>query len=277
MSWMTGLGVAAVLGAAVLTACGDAGPPDVPPAPASAEATPTPAVPVTASATATPTETASGWLDEPVHVTLMVISNGAPDALTLEWCGSPAGVTSWQYRLFGHTGGHLFSGAWADVPGSSANTRRYRVTGLSPDTPYEAEVRPVMGTSYGAASTPTLADRFPHTSGNFTAPEVNQPNIGRQQVVEGDGLTRWRVYGLRWGVIVPDGFRVVLLPPPVGEHTVGLKSVDTGSSVLFDSNGEVLHRNYSLDAAATPCSNPDTYQDQHTLLDEMADSVVVLQ
>ena len=169
---------------------------------------------------------------------LIVISDGAPDALILEWSGAPEGTTNWQYRLRTYLEGRLLmTGLWTDIPDSTASTRNYRLTGLAADTYYEVEVRAVIGAEDEVVSSPRWQccsrDRF-----NITAPSGGPPTIGYDQVIEGDGITKWRVSDLDLLVTIPDGMRVAL----VGGDTdsdgtrlpVGLREMESDSTIWFD-------------------------------------------
>ncbi len=71
--------------------------------------------------------------------------------VTLGWGGpSLSHVTKFQYRK--KSAGATGYGAWTDVPGSSASTTGYTVTGLAPGTEYAFQVRAVNAGGNGVAS-----------------------------------------------------------------------------------------------------------------------------
>ena len=131
---------------------------------------------------------------------LLVISDGATNALTLEWTGGPAGVTSWQYRT--RTYANREAQAWASwraIPGSSAATSSYRVTGLTAGLPYDVQIRPLTGSRAGTPSRWGLG---------WTRPANDFPALHPDHVVEGDGVTKWRMSGGRHTFVIPDGMRL---------------------------------------------------------------------
>ncbi|MYA53025.1 MAG: hypothetical protein F4X89_06035 [Dehalococcoidia bacterium] len=199
---------------------------------------------------------------------LMVISDGATDALILEWTGVPPGTTSWQYRLYTHLEGRLLTaGLWTHIPNSTASTRSYRLTGLAAGTDYEVEVRAMIGAEAGVVSSPRWQCCRWFTSGSITAESGRLPNIGRYQVIEGDGITKWRVFGLGWLVTIPEGMRVALVGGGIVDGSmlpVGLREIESNSTIMFDPlDGSEIER--SIDAPPAG--------DVGALFDQIAESV----
>ncbi len=152
---------------------------------------------------------------------LIVVSDGAPDALILEWAGGPDHATKWQYRHRIWVDGWPQSWSrWRDVPDSNGATRRYRLTGLSADTAYDSQVRWVAGRVHGP----------PSNSGEGVTPRPASPEVSFY-IVEGDGETRWRV--LDAYVTIPKGMRLREGRPWVNGGTcpfgTSLKEVTSGS------------------------------------------------
>ena len=135
---------------------------------------------------------------------LMVITTGNRGEVLLEWTpgGDASGVTRWQYRQRARRGwdGPWVWGAWTDVPGSTAATRSYRVTG-QPLRWFHFEVRAVAGALPGSPS--ASAEGGPALIDGNGIPEMLQG-----QIVEG-GRT-WRVAAGQVVINVPAGTRLVL-------------------------------------------------------------------
>ena len=97
------------------------------------------------------------WIGLPLCVMpapeLIVVSDGAADALILEWTYD-APVTRWQYRQRTWQNYKPQAwGAWTDIPNSSASTRSYRFGGLrSGGKAYDYELRAIVGTVAGTSS-----------------------------------------------------------------------------------------------------------------------------
>ena len=80
-----------------------------------------------------------------------VTATAGAGQVTLGWGGpSLSHVTKFQYRK--KSAGATGYGAWTDVPGSSASTTGYTVTGLAPGTEYAFQVRAVNAGGHGVAS-----------------------------------------------------------------------------------------------------------------------------
>ena len=90
---------------------------------------------------------------------LLVVSDGAADALMLYWTGGPGDATTWQYRTRGPWYGDRASwGEWMDIPASDAATRSYRLTGLGEGMSYGVQVRGIVGEVAGAPSDSVWGD-----------------------------------------------------------------------------------------------------------------------
>ena len=80
-----------------------------------------------------------------------VTATPGPGRVTLGWGGPNfSHVTKFQYRK--KSAGATGYGAWTDVPGSSAATTGYTVTGLAPGTEYAFQARAVNAGGAGVAS-----------------------------------------------------------------------------------------------------------------------------
>ena len=171
---------------------------------------------------------------EPEPPELVVITDGLPDSLVLEWAAGSANATSWQYRTreWSRDHGFLPWSNWLSVPGGShGSTHSYRLTGLRTPVGYEVQVRPLTGAKAGA----------PSNSARGITASVGNREIGPRQLVEGDGLTLWRHHGLVRPFIIPDGMRVQGGGAWVSQggcpFGVGLSEVTTGSWVSFCVHG----------------------------------------
>ena len=172
------------------------------------------------------TETAPSY-DAPTQ--LLAISDGARDAITLEWSGGPGGrerlaVPGGCLQRRGSRQGPW--SAWSDV---AAGPSSYRVRGLQHDTAYSFEVRAVVSGIAGPQSNTVRAN---------TQPEHGPAQIGRDAVVEGDGETEWRIFDVGWVFTLPDGMRVEARGGGVLEGgsvaSVGILDVATNSYLMFD-------------------------------------------
>ena len=97
----------------------------------------------------------SAWFgprDAPLtdRATLTAVAGGGAGEILLEWTIARAGATRWQYRYSERDRQGVWE-AWADVPGSDANTTSHRLTGLQPEQPYRIQVRPWLASGAGDA------------------------------------------------------------------------------------------------------------------------------
>ena len=132
---------------------------------------------------------------------LVVVSDGSPDSLVLEWVGGPGNATGWQYRRTTWNTGESHQdpwGPWTDIPGSHSATRTFRLTGLSSDTGHRFEVRGVAGGARGVPS---------NLEGGITHRLGERPLIYAGRVVEGDGRTEWQLGAFIF--TIPEGMRLV--------------------------------------------------------------------
>ena len=167
---------------------------------------------------------------------LTLVSRGEHDALTLEWTGGPTNVTTWQYRQRSWRDGRpLGWGAWTDIPGPGAATRRYQLGGLTEQTGYSVELRGVVGPLTGPASDSVNASTHHRT---------NHPEMYPGQVVEGDGRTEWRLYRLGVLITIPAGKRLTVGQGSVAQGWVGTgddRWLTLGQADLYDEvTGSVL-------------------------------------
>ena len=153
---------------------------------------------------------------------LNVISDGAADALILEWTiARSRGVSKWQYRnreTRVEEQPQAWS-AWTDVPGSDSETRAYRVTGLKEGTGYTFELRALVRVVPGESSY-SAWNSTGHNDGRIRS-------LTLFQTVVGDGKQQWRPEGLRYVVVIPAGMRVY----DFGLAEVRLTDACTGSSI----------------------------------------------
>ena len=95
-----------------------------------------------------PKETIHVWVKDPLEP--RAFTGGGAGEVVLEWPGwGGNGIQRWQYR---YRLEHVW-GAWTDMPNSDADTRSFRVTGLtSLDDIYQFQLRPWGSTGPGAFS-----------------------------------------------------------------------------------------------------------------------------
>ena len=179
---------------------------------------------------------------------LMVVSDGAADALILEWVGGPVDATGWQYRQGAADGEWTVPGGgeewatpdelpWTDVPDSGSSTWTYRITGLRADTDYYFWLRPVVNGRPGPASNAA--------PGATQYPDGRRPDIRPDQIVEGDGATEWRIPGCRCVFTIPAGMRLLghrEWRAIGGGSGVSFTDVASGSAITFDRHGKELGR-----------------------------------
>ncbi len=159
---------------------------------------------------------ASARLVEPLNpeLELVVVSDGSPTSLLLEWRGGPEEPKSWQYRSLPVTwyDDEDYWGTdgpdWLDIPEQDGNARSYRVTGLTEGRSYEFEVRAVTD---GVAGEPSNA------GWGVTRDHWEDPWLGNNVtdvVAGGDGRTRWQVAhawpgpGESRHLTIPEGMRL---------------------------------------------------------------------
>lgn len=130
---------------------------------------------------------------------LMLISDGDASSLIIEWEADGEGAVSWQYRIRGSNWDTMWpsrGGQWQEVPGSTGDTRSYRITGLEERRAYDVQVRPITADGVGDPS-------------NIA---INATRDSRQAVmsglIRGDGVKRWTLRFARFTVVVPDGMLV---------------------------------------------------------------------
>ncbi len=118
-----------------------------------------------------------------------VTATGGTRQVTLSWTDpSEATITHWEYQRKTGTGSY---GSWIAIPGSSATTTTYTVTGLSDSTTYAFRVWAVNPTRWGPASDEVTAMTVPAKPAGASA------TAGAQRVIlawadPGDAtITRW--------------------------------------------------------------------------------------
>lgn len=167
---------------------------------------------------------------------LMVLIDGTPDIVILEWTSTATGVTRWQYRTKGpiRGDGKETWGAWTDIPGSSGATRSHRLSGLGRGW-YEVEVRAWTTVAGNASNTEEASTPYFESDGI--------PFIRSGQIAVG-GRT-YRVGALEFVITVPANMRVQI---GVGggwgvRMNAGIIDMASGSSLLMDAyTGEFFER-----------------------------------
>ena len=241
------------------------------------------------------TVSATFAVSESEPLSLIVVSDGSHDSLLLEWTGGPANATKWQYRQRRWENMQpLAWEAWTDVPGSGAATRSYRLGGLRSGSPYDHQVRAVSGSVSGPPS-PVAETGTTHEQGAL-------PQVFSDQIVEGDGRTRWRIGYLSIAITIPDGVRLVgggafvsvpcatptAAPPgsqassqpgcPGGGAGTSLKDFATGSILTFSYEGVELNRHVVEPVTGTGAADTQSSlgRSVHDLFDQLIDSVKVV-
>ncbi len=123
----------------------------------------------------------------------LTISDGSPDAVTLEWVWTSSDATRWQYRRRSWVNFQPRPwGDWIDLPRGCATNRACRLAGLPEDATLDFQVRAVGGpaSNIGEFDTPARGDL---------------PGLSASLVV-GDGVSEW-VFG-DFVVTIPDGVRL---------------------------------------------------------------------
>ena len=208
--------------------------------------------------------TVSAIFGEHDPLSLIVVSDGSTDSLLIEWTGGPENVSKWQYRVKRHV--NYSYGEWIDIPNSGAATRSHRLTGLGISSPYGYEVRPVVGTTPGAAS--DGASGRTQTPGKY-------PRLRPGTIAEGDGRTEWQVHALGFVITIPDGVRLEAgygRQPAVGQAPVTVTLSPSGGSVSFSHEGHVLSRHVPA-AAPGDANAAAAASDIGALLDEIITSL----
>ena len=168
---------------------------------------------------------------------LMVLIDGTPDVVILEWTSTATGVTRWQYR----TKGPLLAGdkgtwtSWANIPGSSGTTRSYRLSGLSNEGWHEIQIRAWTTVAGTPSNTVEGTTAYIESDGI--------PFILSGQIAVG-GRT-YRVGALEYVITVPANMRVL-----VGTGSgwgsrlhAGIRDVASGSILFMDAEtGEFYKR-----------------------------------
>ena len=248
--------------------------------PECAESTATP----TPSATATATPTAPSTPGQSGPLGLIVVSDGSHDSLLLEWTGGPANATKWQYRQRRWENMQpLAWEAWTDIPSSGASTHSYRLAGLSPDTPYDFEVRAVVGAVAGEPSVNGLSSPLgDHPAGGMTHKKGALPGVYPLQIVEGDGRTQWRIHYLSITMTIPDGARLVggfafamtcLQDGPCADGGTDLTDLATGSVLAFSDEGVELGRQV-VDPTPGSSGLSEAQGGQGTDVDDLFDQLI---
>ena len=183
---------------------------------------------------------------------LTVLSDGALDALILEWFGAPEAAIKWQYRQGVGEPNSRQWGDWTDIPGSEGDTRSYRVEGLQSGQQYFYQVRAVE-TLEGLSS--------PRAEGTTQA-MTGIPVLNRGQVVVGDGVTEWRFPASDYVVTIPEGLRARRSDWAPGGIAILGEFGEAG--IMFDvETGAVLSRSYA----------PDLPDSANALLDQIVASL----
>ena len=209
---------------------------------------------------------------------LVVISEGAADALLLEWTGGPPNATKWQYRTRAWSdGAPNFWGSWTDVPESDSSTTTYRLTGLAASTGYQIELRGLVGdvASVSSGIADAQSEYPPPMTVGITRAANELPMIYRHHPAEGDGTTKWRVFGLNFSVVIPDGMRLRIVGAAFvqgGMGNVGLLDITSNTAILLDPyTGEEVFRESQSGSPQTSDGSPT--RDVNALFDQIVASV----
>ena len=175
---------------------------------------------------------------------LIVVSDGSPDSLVLEWVGGPDDATGWQYRRTVWNTGESRQepwGPWTDIPGSHAATRAFRLAGLSSDTGHRFEIRAVAGGAEGVPS---------NLEGGITHRPGERPLIYAGRIVEGDGRTEWQLGAFIF--TIPEGMRLVggLSWASDGDSGTSVQDFQGRGSLNFIHSQEVVRPHLREDLSA---------------------------
>lgn len=171
---------------------------------------------------------------------LLVVNDGAPDSLILEWTvddgyeGAAEAVDGYQYRKRGWVSGEWQPwGQWVHIAGSEGvmclsggprmATCSYRVTGLRPDTVYNFAVRSGSYALFAAKGVTQREGVTPHMW-SYTG------------VAKGDGQMAWSVSSpLGSRLVIPKGMRLRNESPQCIDCGSGfvLVDVETGSRLRY--------------------------------------------
>ena len=210
---------------------------------------------------------------QPTAPDLIVVSDGAHDALLLEWTGGPANATKWQYRQRRWANLRpLTWEAWTGIPNSDASTRSYRLTSLSPLHAYDFQVRSLTGTATGAES--GVATGITHVQGQ-------SPALYADQIVEGDGRTTWYFAG-EFTIVIPSGVRLVVGPvffpvcsAEVSPCDIGMsvRHIESGSILWLTIRGEEMDRELVAGVVTSTRDSRATGSSPGTLFDQIVNSI----
>ena len=189
---------------------------------------------------------------------LTVASDGATEALILEWAGGPPVAIGWEYRRGVWEGDNVRWGDWTVIPGSDSSTRSYRVDGLQRGGKYRFIVRAIE----------TLEGLPSGWAEGATQEGSGIPTMILDQLVAGDGVTEWRLPGTDLVVTVPDGWRVVVKDWGVNLLSIQEASNDASVKVAMDT-GEEQWRGYSA-------ADEDRAAQLNALLDQILASLRTL-
>ena len=164
---------------------------------------------------------------------LMVLADGVAGVLILEWTSTARGVTRWQYRTRGpmwHRTGRETWSAWTNIPGSSATTQSYRLTGLTAYRGYDLELRAVTPSGPGTASATETRITLQIGSDGIPSITPNQPTMG--------GRT-YRISLLAYVIDVPATMRIVVSGGTIswsGIFSVRVTDTVGGDYFVMDGN-----------------------------------------
>ena len=193
----------------------------------------------------------------------------------LEWTGAPADAIGWEYRHRlrwdpdwpGRLGREAPWGAWSDIPGSTGDTRSYRMRGLLPSTPYVFQVRPLTATGLGMPYDPVEARGSERLMNGI-------PQAPLDQLLESGRAFAWDYCSF----VVPDGMHVEIpwltdIGPqysgsPLG---LGLFDVKTRSMMLVNVSACELVLQH-VNVPGPDRAPPPRSRDVHELFEQIADS-----
>ena len=100
--------------------------------------------------------------------------------------------------------------------------------------------------------------------------------MGPDQIVQGNGRTRWRVHDLGWVITIPDGMRLrggYGWVSESGSDGVSLYDVESGSGISFNVWGRELGRTIRTPAQSDQVQNAPL-RDVGALFDQIVISLV---
>lgn len=196
---------------------------------------------------------------------LMVLIDGTPDVVILEWTSTATGVTRWQYRTKGPIlgDGRETWGAWTSIPGSTGATRSYRLSGLARGW-YEVEVRAWTTVAGNASNTEEASTPYFESDGI--------PFIRSGQIAVG-GRT-YRVGTLEYVIAVPANMRVLVGVGRGwgGRFNAGIMDVSSGSILFMDAETGEFYRRHVVTSSDNSGVSGSAAREVNALFDQIVAS-----